>query len=197
MQIQFDPFSFCVALIAVMISGRAYYLARQAPKLERVRQNRDAVRAALRSAEAKLLEAEFRLDEGRSVSTIPDEVEAAFEILKEYGPRLPEDQELFVITRIYYELRRAWRSVDHNDEMLASRQTAVSEAEAHVGEVTGTTREAVERARERLASARRTEVTSQRTLDAARTNLRESVKLAREKELNYIDRLDEADRKLK
>ncbi|CAH0138045.1 hypothetical protein [Microbacterium foliorum] len=194
MQIQFDPFSFIVAVIAVIVSGRAYYLSKKLPHLERVRENRDVVRAALRAVIEPLRSLRSDLDDGRDVEEMPEAIETAVQVLDEYGPRLPEHGELWIMGRAFHELHMNWRSAAASEKRVqaAEDEVALWEAELVKPDQSGNARDVLRR---NLVASRthRTEV--RRTIDAARGRLEGSIEKALARSQAYVRAVDEADRR--
>lgn len=193
MQIQFDPFSFVVATIAVILSGRAYVLSKRAPHAERVRQNRDVVRGALRDVADVLRDLRTELDEGREVGEVPPQIDAAFSVLEEYGPRLPERNQVWLIQRAIFVLRSEWRSAVSNAARVGSMEQEVTLWEVelanpgHSEKVRATLRHNLSQARSRQNEVRR-------VLDAALTKLRESVKPVEYLGAEYVKMVDAQER---
>lgn len=194
MQIQFDPFSFVVAVIAVVVSGRAYYLSKKLPHLERVRENRDVLRSALRAVGEPLRTLRSELDDGRDVHEAPDAIKDAVQILDEYGPRLPEHGQLSIMSRTFHHLLMDWNSAAHSERrvLTAEDEVALWEAEMAKPGLTGDTRDALRR---NLVASRshRTEV--RRTIDTARAKLEGSIEKALTTSAAYIRSVDDAERR--
>ncbi|RUQ07004.1 hypothetical protein D8M34_05910 [Microbacterium sp. HSID17254] len=193
MQIQFDPFSFAVAVIAVLVSLRAYVLSKRAPHVERVRQNRDVVRSALRDLADVFRDLRHELDEGREVGEVPSEIDAAYSVLEEYGPRLPERSHVWQIQSSIRELQSAWRSAISSAERVRGMDQEVTlwETEIASSNYPEKTRALMRR---NLSEARRRQAEMRRVLDTSLTNLRAAVDPAEVASGDYVSRIDAEER---
>lgn len=125
MDIQFDPFSFAVAGIAVLIAWRAHYLAKTAPARQRVQANRDAVRDALVVAVEAIESARSKLVAGQDLPAVPDAVRHALNTLNREGARVPDGDALSELGHLPWSADHYWKQTLQDEARAAANREKV------------------------------------------------------------------------
>ena len=190
--IEFDPFSFVVALIAVAISAAAYRATRRAPLEARHQEHRDEVRGALRTAINSVAEPLEVLDEGRMPEGIPGGFATARSVVNEVSPRLPEGNQLDQIGQDLGALLHYWGEAKKATKYEASVQGLTDQAYAKVVHLAGQSSDATaKRYNDELAEMRSRLDAAKRTTEKARDRLRKALLRFRIRAKKYVSEVDE------
>lgn len=195
MQIQFDPFSFGVAVVALLVAWRAHTLSKRAPLLDREREHRDRLRDSLLAVEQTLRLPVQLLGVGKDVPPAPDELTSAIATVRELSPRLSSTKErrLLAICRgALLDLRHAWRTTEQHEGAVGRLQALVDDWEDRVADAAN--QGARSFARETLNSYRRGLDESIRARDAARPDMAAKLKDTGPAIGNYVAYANSKDR---
>lgn len=194
MQIQFDPFAFGVASVAVLIAWRAHYLAKTAPDLARRREIRDQIREQLENLRRSAEDVSLILQMGQPLVGPPASFGPTLDKLAALAPRVPEANRLGLIEAKMHGLEAAWDMGHSNEQMSAYAKQGVADWQERLAiaqsggdaEAIGQVREALDRHTVELEKYRRIE-------EASRTRLREILKDSLAETKAFIGWLDSID----
>lgn len=192
MQIQFDPFAFGVAVIAVLIAWRAHYLAKKAPELARRQEIRDEVRELMLALDSDLDDLRLAIDHGQELPPEPVDIDARLAKLESLADRLPENARLLLVHAVASGAGMQWHSAVWDQAQLARAQASLQESQARLEGLQSA--EGAARTRQ-YRDERAVEVERFRTItNASRTRARESVVKYKEQHQEYLDWLNALDR---
>ena len=196
MDVQFDPFSFAVAVVAVVISAMAFRVAKLAPLHERRRAYRDEARAALRDTIKFIADEVPDIRAGKHMDVEPFPIMRARETLQDVTPRLPESVRLTalgttcgVAISLWHEVRH-YRDLEH---VAARREKSANGQVVHLsGQSSAATAQGY---RDELDEARRERREAQEERDRATASLIKTMGLIRRDATTYVAWVDSQDRR--
>lgn len=181
MNVDFDPLSSLIAMLALGISIWAVVVAKREPHRARTRSTRDSIRQELLDAKSVLRRLSDSLDTGRDLPDDRSELASICEALKTYAPRVPEEETLEVIWGWLKFVNSYWLEVGGKErslKYLRERRRKFAEAQDAI---------AVTSYDDQIATATR-------GLNASITLLREKITTAEAAIDPYLGRINTADR---
>jgi hypothetical protein len=192
---QIDPLASGIAILALIVSGYAVYVAKREPLKQRTRDVRDAVRAALEGALRGLDDIDAHLRSGTDVEAFPSALTTAMDELDRLAPRLKEEAKLMSVRTKLGSVQADVMAMTATQSMISTttstrdfilRQPAVRIS----GDVAQSAREQAAELDAKLVAYNRSQSTKSIELRESSTSARKSVR-------TYLASLDKADRESK
>lgn len=168
--------------LALVVSWRAYVIAKDAPTRERLNATRDGIRSTLTSAVSYLDEMRRAMRAGEAPNQRPGKLDDLYDQLTVLGPRVPEHRAVQDLAARLVIVASKMSSY----EVKLSQVMAASWI-IEVGEGDRADNESHKQKLQRHENAR----------DTAKNELSESITTARETLQSHIDQMDARDRKTK
>lgn len=194
MELQFDPFAFGVAVLALLLAWRAHYLAKKAPEAARKLEIRDQIRDqidALRKS-ADPLRGIFQL--GQPLIAPPASFHADVERVRDLSGRVPEKDRIESLHISALSLDIRWSSAFHDETQLDLAKQRAHDWQEKLAEARAKGTGNVEFVKTTFDGYTKDVDKGGRAADASRTQVRESHKEFQTQANEYIAWLDSLDR---